>query len=69
MEDIKIENYELTDNDLFYCGYVSGNYFEDTIDASMSIFDEIQKKIKTSYYDIESIIKDLLLSDYYRFMY
>ena len=47
MNEITIENFELTENDLFYSGYVYGNYF----------------------FDIESIIQDLLLSDYYQFMY
>ena len=69
MENIKIESYELTDNELFYSGYVEGNYFFDTIDESMYLFDEIQKKIKTSFFCIESIIEDLLIADYYQFMY
>ena len=69
MNEITIENFELTENDLFYSGYVYGNYFFDTIDSSMQLFDEIIRKRNTSFFDIESIIQDLLLSDYYQFMY
>lgn len=69
MNEIKIDHYELTSNELFYSGYVSGYYFEDTIDSSMYLFDEIKTRLQNGYNDIDKIISDLLLSDYYQFMY
>ena len=67
--EITIKYYELTNIDFFYSCYVCGNYFEDTIDSSMALFDEIKRQVNSKYYDIDSIVNDLLLSDYYRFMY
>ena len=64
MEDIKIESYELSDNDLFYCGYVYGLYFEDTIDSSMQLFDHIATKLKSQPDYITEIIESLLYTDY-----
>lgn len=69
MENITIENFELTDNDLFYSGYVYGNYFSNLITSDTALFDQIQKEVQTKYYNIESIIESLLYAEFVAYAY
>jgi len=69
MENITIENFELTDNDLFYSGYVYGNYFSNLITSDTALFDQIKKEVNTKYYCIKSIIESLLYAEFVAYKY
>ena len=69
MENITIENFELTDNDLFYSGYVYGNYFSNLITSDTALFDQIQKEVRTKFFSIESIVESLLYAEFVAYAY
>lgn len=69
MENVTIENFELTENDLFYSGYVYGNYFSNLITSDCRLFDEIQRDLKTKFSTIESIIEGLLYGHFVEYNY